>query len=74
MTNLDSTNTEHRTFLPICSFCKAIKPNRNTNLWLKPDDETDFKLYTLYMENPDRAILSHGICPECYEKHYGKHQ
>ncbi|SRR6056297_1323922 len=45
-------------FLRVCSFCKRI--------------EVDGEWITLekFMSNYSDAILSHGICRECVEKHY----
>ncbi len=44
--------------LPICSYCKKIRDKKNA--W-----------HTLesYIEERSKAEFSHGICPECFEKH-----
>ncbi len=44
--------------LPICSYCKKIRDRNNT--WLPLE---------LYIEERSEAEFSHGICPECFEKH-----
>jgi hypothetical protein len=40
----------------VCSFCKRVCDG---NKWVSKDVEKDIR-------------LSHGVCPECAEKHYGK--
>ena len=50
--------------IAICGRCRAIRINKKYNLWLDKDDDVDFKLYDLYMGNPKRVLLSHGLCPE----------
>jgi len=44
--------------LPICSYCKKIRDKSNT--WHNLE---------LYIEERSKAEFSHGICPECFEKH-----
>ena len=44
--------------LPICSYCKRIRNERDE--W-EPLDS--------YLQRRFEAQLSHGICPECYAKH-----
>lgn len=45
--------------LPICMFCHRIR-----------DDEESWQRIEQYiMENSD-AQISHGLCPDCFEKHY----
>ncbi|MFH1019437.1 MAG: hypothetical protein V1782_02330 [Pseudomonadota bacterium] len=48
-------------FLPICSFCKKIR---------KGEEWTSLEKY---MSDHSEALFSHGLCPECAEKHYGKY-
>lgn len=48
-------------FLPICSFCKKI---RKGNDWASLEK---------YMSDHSEARFSHGLCPECAEKHYGEY-
>ena len=48
-------------FLPICSFCKRIRTK---------DDK--WEQIEIYVTNHSQAQFSHGFCPECAEKHYGK--
>ncbi|MDM8551756.1 response regulator [Desulfobacterales bacterium HSG2] len=45
-------------FLPICSYCKKIRNDQN--YWQQ--------LETYFSTHSD-VQFSHGICPECYEKH-----
>jgi hypothetical protein len=49
--------------LPICMWCKSIR---------KPDGSWQ-KLETYIAENSE-ADFTHGLCPDCMEKHYGKHK
>lgn len=44
--------------LPICSYCKKIRDERN-----------DWKRLEEYIEDRSSAEFSHGICPECFAKH-----
>ncbi|MCP5453071.1 MAG: hypothetical protein H7A27_03765 [Spirochaetaceae bacterium] len=44
--------------LPICSYCKKIRDKNDE--WLPLE---------LYIEDRSEAEFSHGICPECFEKH-----
>lgn len=45
--------------LPICSFCKKIRNEQN--LWEQLE---------AYLTEHSDVLFSHGICPECREKHY----
>lgn len=45
--------------LPICSFCKKIR-----------DDQGYWAQVEVYVSKHSEAQFSHGICPECYSKHY----
>jgi len=45
--------------LPICSFCHKIR-----------DDGDVWQQLETYVEEHSEADFSHGICPECMEKHY----
>jgi CheY-like chemotaxis protein len=47
--------------IPICSSCKKIR-----------DDKGYWNLLEAYIEKHSDAFFSHGICPECSEKLYGK--
>ena len=47
--------------IPICSSCKKIR-----------DDKGYWNLLEAYIEEHSDAFFSHGICPECSEKLYGK--
>jgi len=44
--------------LPICSYCKKIR-----------DDKDYWQSVEGYIGKHTNAQFSHGICPECYEKH-----
>jgi PAS domain S-box-containing protein len=46
-----------RGFLPICSYCKKIRNDRN--YWEQIES---------YISNHSNALFSHGICPECKDK------
>ncbi|MCF7810319.1 response regulator transcription factor [bacterium] len=45
--------------IPICMHCHKIR-----------DDKDDWKKLEEYVENHSEARFSHGLCPECYKKHY----
>lgn len=45
--------------LPICSHCKKVR-----------DDEGYWEEVDEYVRRNTDAEFSHGLCPECYEKHY----
>jgi DNA-binding response OmpR family regulator len=47
--------------LPICSFCKKVRDDKN--YWQQVDD---------YIETHTEAQITHSICPECMEIHYPK--
>ena len=44
--------------LPICSYCKKIR-----------DDQNYWEQVESYVGKHSEARFSHGICPDCYEKH-----
>jgi len=44
--------------LPICMYCKKIR--NDENYWQQIED---------YIAHHSEAEFSHGVCPECYEKH-----
>jgi len=48
--------------LPICAFCKKIR-----------DETQQWQPLEHYIEKHSEAEFSHGFCPECIEKHYGKY-
>jgi K+-sensing histidine kinase KdpD len=45
--------------LPICSHCKKIK-----------DQDGSWTIMERYISDHSHAEFSHGICPDCLEKHY----
>ena len=47
---------ELREILPICSYCKSIRNDKN--YW---------QTVETYIANHTKAQLSHGICPSCYQ-------
>jgi PAS domain S-box-containing protein len=51
--------TTLRGILPLCSFCKKIR-----------DDKGFWQQVETYIEGHSQAEISHGICPDCYKKHY----
>jgi len=52
--------------LPICSFCKKIRePDAD------PFKQESWKPIELYIGERTGSEFSHGLCPECTEKHYG---
>jgi sigma-B regulation protein RsbU (phosphoserine phosphatase) len=44
--------------LPICAYCKRIR-----------DGAERWQPIEQYVEKRSDALFSHGICPDCYEKH-----
>lgn len=48
--------------LPICAHCKKIR-----------DKDGNWQVLENYIESRTKAEFSHGVCPECLEKHYGKY-
>lgn len=44
-------------FIPICSYCKAVKMGEN--IWQKLEQ---------FLHSKTDAKITHGICPECFEK------
>lgn len=46
--------------LPICSFCKSIRNDREE--WVQLED---------FMARHSGTVFSHGLCPVCAKKHYG---
>lgn len=47
--------------LPICCFCHKIR-----------SDEQSWQLIDHYIAEHSNAQFSHGVCPDCLEKHYGE--
>ena len=47
--------------LPMCSFCKNIRDKDDK--WIRLEQ---------YISSHSEAQVSHGLCPECLKKHYGK--
>jgi DNA-binding response OmpR family regulator len=46
-----------RGLLPICSYCKKVRDDKN--YWQQVES---------YIEENSEAKFSHGVCPDCYEK------
>lgn len=55
---LDEINTL-RGILPICSFCKKVR-----------DDKGFWNDVEVYVKEHSLADFSHGLCPDCAQKHY----
>lgn len=47
-------------FMPVCSYCHKIR------------DDKSWKSLETYISDHSEALFSHGLCPECAEKHYGE--
>jgi len=47
--------------LPICSFCKSIR-----------DDKQEWVRLEEYISKHSDAVISHGLCPDCAKKHYAE--
>jgi hypothetical protein len=45
--------------LPICSYCKKIR-----------DEKNEWHVIEAYIENRSKAEFSHGICPDCIKKYW----
>ncbi len=45
--------------LPICGYCKKIR-----------DDKESWQQLETYISDHSEALFSHGICPECFDKHF----
>jgi DNA-binding response OmpR family regulator len=54
--------SELRGILPTCSYCKRIR-----------DDSERWVPIERFIEMRSEAAFSHGICPDCYEKHVAPH-
>jgi len=50
-----------RGLLPICAWCKRIR-----------DENGDWHAVETYVQNHSEASFTHGICPDCVEKHHKK--
>jgi CheY-like chemotaxis protein len=48
--------------LPICSYCKRIR-----------NDRDEWSSLEGYIEKRSKAEFSHGVCPDCYRKHLEPH-
>ncbi|MEI8288718.1 MAG: hypothetical protein WCH99_04550 [Verrucomicrobiota bacterium] len=46
--------------LPICSFCKCIRNEKEE--WVQLEN---------YISGHSRAVFTHGLCPDCATRHYG---
>jgi phosphoserine phosphatase RsbU/P len=55
---LSSTVTRLESRLPICSYCKQIR-----------DDREEWHPVDRYVHQRSEASFSHGVCPECYQSH-----
>lgn len=57
---LEKEVTLLRGLLPICSFCKKVR-----------DDQNQWQPIESYISERTPASFSHGLCPDCFKKHYG---
>lgn len=60
--HLEQTQAEARPLeglLPICSFCKSIRDSEGAWLGLEQ-----------YLTDRAKVSFTHGVCPDCLEKHY----
>lgn len=48
-------------FIPICSFCRKVRVG------------AEWQSFEKYLSDHSEAELSHGLCPDCAEKHYGEY-
>ena len=55
--------------LPICSHCKKIRKAE-----CNPRDQDSWEQIEEYISHNTASSFSHGVCPECMKKHYGKSQ
>ena len=53
--------------VPICASCKKIRIEGKS-----PDDPKSWATLEKYISEKTDASLTHGLCPECTEKLYGK--
>jgi DNA-binding response OmpR family regulator len=56
--NLQAEVKQLEGLLPICAYCKKIK-----------DDANHWQHMESYISHRTEANFSHGICPDCYQKH-----
>ena len=49
--------------LPICAWCKRIR-----------DEHGDWNMLETYVQDHSEASFTHGICPDCIEKHHKKRE
>jgi DNA-binding response OmpR family regulator len=56
--NLQAEVKQLEGLLPICAYCKKIK-----------DDNDHWQHMESYISHRTEANFSHGICPDCYQKH-----
>ncbi len=53
--------------LPMCSHCKKVRKEG-----ADPDDPSGWVPVEAYITDRSDARVSHGICPDCLKKHYGR--
>jgi DNA-binding response OmpR family regulator len=56
--NLQAEVKQLEGLLPICAYCKKIK-----------DDQQQWQHLESYISRRTEANFSHGVCPDCYQKH-----
>lgn len=48
-------------FIPICSYCRKVRVGR------------EWQSLEQFLSVHSEAELSHGLCPECAQRHYGEY-
>jgi hypothetical protein len=59
--------TQLEQLLPICMFCKKIRKENGD-----PEKQESWEPMEQYLNERTGARFSHGFCPDCGMKHYGK--
>ena len=55
-----------RGFLPLCTHCKKVRPESGVH------DTYNWQEIDRHLEQEIGISVSHGICPDCAETHYGQ--
>ncbi|MEQ1730930.1 MAG: PAS domain-containing protein [Vicinamibacterales bacterium] len=55
--NLETQQKQLKGIIPICSFCKKIR-----------DDKQSWQHLEKYISDHSEAMFSHGLCPACFEE------
>jgi len=54
----------YENILPICAYCKSIRDDTNV-----VPGKGEWVSVETYISRKSGAMLSHGICPKCFEEH-----